>query len=149
MINTLITFITLFMILFSQNLPLKKLVQIFLPNETSITAELAITDEERQLGLMFREKINYDQGMLFVFEEEGIHSFWMKNMKIPLDLLWLDKNKRIIHIEECVPPCKRDPCPSYTPRYSAMYVLELKAGSVNENGLELYDKLDFILETEL
>jgi len=149
MINTFITFITLFMILFPQNLPLKKFVQIFLPNETSITAELAITDEERQLGLMFREKINYDQGMLFVFEEEGIHSFWMKNMKIPLDLLWLDKNKRIIHIEEAVPPCKRDPCPSYTPKYPAMYVLELKAGSVNENGLELYDKLDFILETEL
>ncbi len=149
MINTLITFITLFMILFSQNLPLKKFVQIFLPNGTSITAELATTDEKRQLGLMFREKINYDQGMLFVFEEEGIHSFWMKNMKIPLDFLWLDKNKRIIHIEEGVPPCKRDPCPSYTPRYPAMYVLELKAGSVNENGLELYDKLDFILETKL
>jgi uncharacterized membrane protein (UPF0127 family) len=123
----------------------KKFVKVFFPNGFSLTAELAVTDEERQLGLMFRDEINWDQGMLFVFEEEGIRSFWMKNMRISLDFLWLNKEKRIIHIETHVPPCKKEPCPSYSPRVPAMYVLELKAGSVEKNQLKLYDKIEFIL----
>lgn len=123
----------------------KKFVKVFFPNEFSLTAELAVTDEERQLGLMFREGINWDQGMLFVFEEEGIRSFWMKNMRIFLDFLWLNEEKRIVHIETHVPPCKKEPCPSYSPGVPAMYVLELKAGSVEKNQLKLYDKIEFIL----
>ena len=94
---------------------------------------------------MFRTGLEPDQGMLFVFEEEGFHSFWMKNMEIPIDILWLDAGKRIVHIEERVPPCPEDPCPSYRPPIPALYVLELKAGRVDECGLKLYDKLDFIL----
>ena len=124
----------------------KKFVQIFLPNGKTITAELAVSDHERARGLMFREKLNSDEGMLFVFEEESYHSFWMKNMIISLDLLWLNRDKLIVHMEENVPPCKEDPCPSYAPRIGAMYVLELRAGSVAENGLEVSDKVNFILE---
>jgi uncharacterized membrane protein (UPF0127 family) len=120
-------------------------VQIFLPNGKTITAELAITDYERARGLMYREKINPDQGMLFVFENEGRHSFWMKNMIISIDILWLNKAKKIVHIEERVPPCKGDPCPSYASKIPAMYVLELKAGSVKENGLKRFDSLEFVL----
>jgi len=123
----------------------QRFVRIYLPNNETITAELAITPEERALGLMFREKVNDDQGMLFVFEEEDIHSFWMKNTLIPLDILWLDENKRIVHIEEHVPPCKADPCPSYGPSMPALFVLELKDGRVAANGLKLYDRLEFIL----
>jgi hypothetical protein len=123
----------------------KEFVKIFLPNGVCITAELAVTDEERQLGLMYREKIASDQGMLFVFEEEGRHSFWMKNMKFSLDLIWLNREKRIVHIELRVPPCKDTPCPTYSSEIPAMYVLELKAGSADENKLKLYDRLEFIL----
>lgn len=123
----------------------KKFVKVFFPNGFSLTAELAVTDEERQLGLMFRDRINWDQGMLFLFEEEGFHSFWMKNMLISLDILWLNKEKRIIHVETHVPPCKKVPCPSYSSRVSAMYVLEVRAGSVEKNQLKLYDKIEFIL----
>ena len=123
----------------------RKYVKIFLPNGFSLTAELAVTNEEKQLGLMFRGGMNWDQGMLFVYEEEGIYSFWMKNMRFPLDILWLDREKRIVHIETHVPPCRRSPCPSYSPSNSAQYVLELKAGSVDKNHLELYDKIEFIL----
>jgi uncharacterized membrane protein (UPF0127 family) len=122
-----------------------KFIKIYLPNGVSITAELAVTDEERALGLMFREKIAPDQGMLFVFEEEGMHSFWMKNTRISLDILWLDKERRIIHIEQDVPPCKEDPCPSYSSKIPAQYVLELKNGSAIQNKLKLYDKLEFAL----
>ena len=124
----------------------KKFVKVFLPNGYSITAELAVSDEERQLGLMFREKLNSDQGMLFVFEGEDFHFFWMKNMKLSIDILWLDKEKRIVHIERNVPPCQKSPCDTYSSKIPAMYVLEIQAGLADKNKLKLYDKLEFILE---
>ncbi len=126
--------------------PNEEYVQVFFPNGNIITAELAITDVQRARGLMYREKINSDQGMLFVFEYAGVHSMWMKNMLISLDFLWLDNEKRIVHLEENIPPCENDPCPSYASKIQAMYVLELKAGSIKENGLKLYDKVDFVLK---
>jgi uncharacterized membrane protein (UPF0127 family) len=123
----------------------QKFVRVYFPDGESLSAELAVTQEERALGLMFRKTIECDQGMLFVFDNEDFYSFWMKNMLIPLDLIWLDKEKRIVHIERCVPPCEREPCPSYSPRIPGMYVLELKAGSVEQRGLKIFDRLDFIL----
>ena len=135
----------IFLVLSSVQSSSEKFVKIFLPNGTSITAELAITEAERQKGLMFREALLPDQGMLFVFEEEDIYYIWMKNMKFSIDILWLDKEKRIVHIEKKVPPCKEEPCPSYHSKTPSMYVLELRAGSVDENKLKLHDRLDFIL----
>ena len=127
----------------------KRFVKVFFPDGFSVTAELAVTVEERQLGLMFRAEIYPDQGMLFLFEEEGYHSFWMKNVNFPLDIIWLDKEKRIVHLESHLPPCQKIPCPSYGPLLPALYVLELKTGSVEKRGLKLYDKLEFILPSDL
>ncbi len=127
----------------------KKFVQIFFPGGFSVTAELAATDEERQIGLMFRERIDPEEGMLFVFQDESYHAFWMKNMRVSLDILWLDREKRIVHIEREVPPCKKEPCPSLAPGLPARFVLELKAGSVESYRLKLYDTVDFILPSEL
>jgi len=123
----------------------EKFIPIFLPNGKKIIAELALNDEQRQRGLMFRKNINKDQGMLFIFKEEGLYSFWMKNMSFPIDILWLNKEKRIVHIEQGVPPCQKIPCPSYVSKNPALYVLELKAGTVEENAIQLYDRIDFIL----
>ena len=123
----------------------KKFVKIYFTDGDSVTAELAVTQEERARGLMFRKKLEFDQGMLFVFSEEGFHSFWMKNMVIPLDFIWLDKEKRIVHIERNVPPCKQEPCPTYTSKVPAMFFLELKAGSVEKRNLKILDRLDFVL----
>lgn len=137
---------SLILILFENAAPqTQKFVRIYFPNGDSISAELAVTPEERARGLMFRENIAFDQGMLFIFEREDVYSFWMKNMLIPLDLIWLDREKRIVHIERCIPPCKEEPCPSYTPKVPAQYVLELKAGSVERRGIKIFDRLDFIL----
>lgn len=135
----------IFLVLSSVHSSREKFVKIFLPNGTSITAELAVTEAERQRGLMFREALLPDQGMLLVFEEEDIYYIWMKNMKFSIDILWIDEEKRIIHIEKQVPPCKKEPCPSYYSKTPSMYVLELRAGSAEENKLKLYDRLDFIL----
>jgi uncharacterized membrane protein (UPF0127 family) len=125
----------------------KEFIQLFFPSGNQVTAELAITEQEKLLGLMFRDEILSDQGMLFVYEEKGYHSFWMKNVSFPIDIIWLDEEKRIIHIIQSVPPCLAEDCPSYRPEKPAQYVLELKAGKVTEEGLELYDRLDFILES--
>jgi len=122
-----------------------KVIKVFFPNGTSVTAELAMTDTDRARGLMFREKVPADQGMLFVFEEEGRHSFWMKNTKVYLDMIWLDSGRRIIHIERMVPPCVADPCPSYGPQLAARFVLELKGGEAEVRGLSVGDRLEFVL----
>lgn len=123
----------------------KKFVKIYFPDGDSVTAELAVTTEERALGLMYRKRMGFDQGMLFIFGKEGLYSFWMKNMVIPLDFIWLDEEKRIVHIEQNVPPCKQEPCPNYTSKVPAMFFLELKAGSVGRRKLKVLDRLDFIL----
>lgn len=122
-----------------------KFIKIYLPSGQSITAELAVTEAERARGLMFREKLLPDQGMLFVFEKESAYAFWMKNTLIPLDMLWLDRDRRIVHIERNVPPCKADPCPSYGPARPGLYVLELQAGAADRFGLKRSDRLDFVL----
>lgn len=136
--------VILFLLLVS---PKVRFVRVFFPDGTVITAELAVTDEERYTGLMFREQINPDQGMLFVFEQEGVHPIWMKNMKFSIDILWLDKDKRIIHMEQNVPPCVTEECPSYAGLAPSKYVLELKQGSVEDYELEPFDRIDFILGT--
>jgi hypothetical protein len=120
-----------------------RFLKIYFPDGRSITAELAITDAERARGLMFREKIAVDQGMLFCFAEEDLHAFWMKNTLIPLDMIWLDQNRRIVHIAKNVPPCKADPCPSYAPSRPGNYVLELGAGGADYYNLKLFDRLEF------
>jgi uncharacterized membrane protein (UPF0127 family) len=122
-----------------------KFIKVYFADGYSATAELAVNDEERAQGLMFREKIDEDQAMLFLFEEEDIHSFWMKNMRFAIDILWLDGEKRIVHIEKRVPPCLKDPCPSYAPAAAASFVLEVQAGFVEKHGLRLYDRIEFVL----
>jgi uncharacterized protein len=140
----LMGWLVIFMIL---SLPVsgEQFVQVFLPDGTPITAEMAVTGLERQRGLMFRDEIYADQGMLFVFSESAYHSFWMKNVNFPIDILWLDKEKRIVHIEERVPPCQTPDCPSYAPDLPARYVLELKAGMAECHEMQLQQRIDFVL----
>ncbi len=91
--------------------------------------EVADSPTERATGLMYRKSLAEDGGMVFVFDEKGNHSFWMKNTLIPLDMLRIGEDKKIIHIEHNVPPCKADPCPAYgSNATSARYVVELNAG---------------------
>jgi uncharacterized membrane protein (UPF0127 family) len=124
-------------------------IQVYFPDGFAVTAELAVNEEERARGLMFREEIHENQAMLFLFAEEDIHSFWMKNMRFPIDILWLDGDRRIVHIETRVPPCTREPCPTYTPDAAASFVLELQSGCAGKHGLRIFDRLEFILPKEL
>ena len=101
--------------------------------------EIAQTSSQRQQGLMWRESLPDNQGMLFVFPEEAIHSFRMKNTLIPLDMLRLSSWLQIIDIQEAI-PCESDPCPSYTPSATAQYVLELNQGISKKNWIKIWNQ---------
>ena len=118
-------------------------VPVVMPNGVTIQAELADTPQKRAKGLMYRETLARDRGMLFTFAEAQPWTFWMKNTRIPLDIVWMDGKKRIIHVERNVPVCHRtdDGCPQYQPNENAMFVLELPAGMADtlklQRGLSL------------
>lgn len=120
-------------------------ITITYPTGARVQAELADTPQKRSRGLMFRERLAPDAGMLFVFEDTGEWSFWMKNTKVSLDILWIGPDKRIVYIEENVPTCRQDPCPEYKSSKEALYVLELPAGSVKREKLTKGMKLAFDL----
>ena len=104
-------------------------------NGRIITVEIADTPETRKQGLMFRDRLPEDHGMLFVFESESLYSFWMMNMSINLDMIWIDSDGIIVHIERGVPACSQT-CPSYQPDSPALYVLEMNSGFADSIGLE-------------
>ena len=103
---------------------------------SSSCVEVAIADSssERAQGLMFISELKDDEGMLFVFDENGKHSFWMKNTLIPLDMIWISEDFEVVHIEKAV-PCEEDPCGIYVPEREAKYVLEVRAGWSERNGV--------------
>ena len=117
--------------------------RIVLPDGFPVTVEIAADDDTRTQGLMFRDHLADDRGMIFHFPETGEYAFWMKNTLIPLDMVWIDEAHRIAHVAHDVPPCKADPCPSYPPNARARYVLELAAGVAAKHHLKDGDALRF------
>jgi hypothetical protein len=107
--------------------------------------ELADTPQKRAEGLMYREHLADDRGMLFTFPQAQAWVFWMKNTKIPLDLIWINEKKQIVHMEQRVPICTRtdDSCPQYRPNEGALYVLELAGGRAESLKLQRGSKLQF------
>jgi uncharacterized membrane protein (UPF0127 family) len=103
---------------------------------TKVSVEIADSPQTRERGLMFRERLTANEGMVFVFDRPGFYPFWMKNTLIPLDIVWLDPAGRIVSIAASVPPCKADPCPTYAPAGNAMFVVELVSGFAREHGLK-------------
>jgi uncharacterized protein len=105
-----------------------------------VNVEIADTAKERAQGLMFRENLGESEGMLFVFEGENYHSFWMKNTLIPLEMIFINENLEIVDIKHAV-PCKIDPCANYRPAEPAGYVLEVNEGFSAENGISIGDRV--------
>ena len=108
-------------------------------NNQTFILEKAITIEEKQQGLMFRKFLPENKGMIFIFDGEETQTFWMKNTLIPLDIIFLDKNLRIVNIKEDVQPCRSDPCEMYPSIVPAQYVIELNGKTVQEIGLNKGD----------
>lgn len=104
--------------------------------------EIADEDAERKQGLMYRESLPSQNGMLFVFEQENLHSFWMKNTRIPLDMIRIDSDGKVIDIQTAE-PCTYDPCQTYVPSWAGRYVLEINAGLSDLVGIQKWSILQF------
>jgi uncharacterized membrane protein (UPF0127 family) len=108
--------------------------------DAKVLVELAITSEEKAKGLMHREYLDENKGMLFIFEDEKAPSFWMKNTLIPLDMVFINSGNKIADIL-IAEPCKKDPCKSYTPKANAKYVLEVNAGFSERHNAKIGDEV--------
>lgn len=109
------------------------------------SVEVAESSEKQALGLMFRETLPRDQGMLFIFPGETMRSFWMKNMRIPLDIFYFDDDLKLVSVIQGAKPCRVARCPGYPSTGPAKYVLELNAGLAAELGVEPGDELELDL----
>ncbi len=103
--------------------------------------ELAITKAQIERGLMHREELDKDKGMLFIFKNESRQSFWMKNTLIPLDIIWIDKDGKVIFISKKAQPCSGLICPALGPQEKAKYVLEIGGGMCDQIGLGVGDRV--------
>lgn len=110
------------------------------------SVELAQTPDEQALGLMFRESLEDDHGMLFLFPSEARRSFWMKNCRIALDIFYFDAQLKLVSVAENARPCRTQSCPSYPSAGPAKYVLELNAGKAAELGASPGDVLELDLD---
>ncbi len=102
--------------------------------------EIADDDYQTQTGLMYRDNMAANHGMLFIFENTDYRSFYMKNTKIPLDIIYISDNKTIVSIQKNAKPLDETSLPSEGP---AKYVLEVNAGLSDQWGLEQGDKIEF------
>ncbi|MCW0377729.1 MULTISPECIES: DUF192 domain-containing protein [Xanthomonas] len=106
--------------------------------------ELAQNDATRARGLMFRDQMETDHGMLFIHDREEPQAYWMKNTKIPLDILYFDNQRKLVAQQRDVPPCSAgDACPPYPSNAPARYVLELNAGQAEQLKLQDGTELRF------
>ncbi len=110
------------------------------------TVELAETSEKQALGLMFRDRLDENRGMLFLFPGEARRSFWMKNTRIPLDIFYFDAQRRLVSVAENAPPCRTERCPPYPSTGPAKYVLELNSGKAAELGVRPGDELELHID---
>jgi hypothetical protein len=92
---------------------------------------------------MFRESLSEREGMLFVFSKEEVYNFWMKNMRIPLDIIWISSGKEIVAIKEQVPACIQEPCEIIRPNATALYVLEVASGVARKYKIKIGDSVKF------
>lgn len=121
------------------------LTPIVFPNGQKIVAETVRQEFELMRGLMFRDSLPADRGMLFVYGKEDKYTYWMYQTKIPLDMIWMDHQHKIVEIAANTQPCKTkaSECPKYGGHQPATYVLEINAGAAAKNNLREGEVLDF------
>ena len=120
--------------------------QVTFPDGQSILAETMLRDVDQMRGMMFRESLAKDRGMLFVHTADENHPYWMYQVRIPLDMIWMDHSRRIVEIAANAPPCpstSAHDCPNFGGHEKSRYVLELAGGGAALYGLKVGDQLNF------
>jgi uncharacterized membrane protein (UPF0127 family) len=106
-------------------------------NGFKVSLAIASNDELRIKGLSGSEKLNENEGMLFLFDKPSKEGFWMNEMKYAIDIIWLDSNSSVVHIEKNLEPCKIFlGCPVYDPQVDSLYVIELSTGFVDRHSIK-------------
>jgi len=120
--------------------------RVVLPSGAAIAVEVAVTDQERAQGLMFRESMPRSAGMVFLFDGLEIRPFWMKNCHFPLDMVFATRDGTVVDVLKNVPPCAPDPapCENVVPGAKADTVLEVNAGVAGANGAVPGAKLEWV-----
>jgi len=109
----------------------------------NISASLSTTPDSQSKGLSIKDSLNENEGMLFIFESPQKYSFWMKDMKFPIDIIWINSTGKIVHIEKNLSPCYLLlPCPSYAPKNDSLYVLEVVSNFTNKFGVNVGDSVE-------
>ena len=121
-----------------QQLPISAIA--VLPNGAKIELEVAKTPQQQQMGLMYRPALPDNRGMLFEFGLPQPVSFWMKNVPVKLDMVFIHKGV-IEYITDSAPPCAEEPCPTYGPNKLIDQVIELRAGRATELKLKVGDRI--------
>lgn len=114
--------------------------------DVSLTVEIARNPYQWGKGLMFRDTLANDSGMLFIFPNEGKHPFWMKDTLIPLDILFISQDRKVVTIHKNATPCVTLFCPQYGASANAIYVLEVNAGFADTYNIKEGDSVE--IDTE-
>ena len=127
----------------------RQAVAVF-PSVAECSLEIAQSPEERARGYMFRDAVGPREGMLFLFDDSARHSFWMKNCRVALDIIWLDDAYRVVHVAPSQPPCPESgECAPIVPLRPGRYVLEVASGVARAEKLELGSTLVILAEPAL
>jgi uncharacterized membrane protein (UPF0127 family) len=115
-------------------------------NAFKLIADLALSQDQQTKGLAVKNHMNESEGMLFVFQNPSKQSFWMKDMKFPIDIMWLDANRSVVYIAPNLEPCPSlGNCPGYVPNKDSLYVLETTAGFSLRHNVTVGTKTNFQL----
>ncbi|MBS3134291.1 DUF192 domain-containing protein [Candidatus Woesearchaeota archaeon] len=106
-----------------------------------LNVDIAETPLERTRGLMDVKNLPYGNGMLFIFEKSGYPEMWMKDTLIPLDMIFISGNFRVVDIKYAI-PCRKDPCEIYKPIRESKYILEVNGNFTSEKGIEIGDRVN-------
>jgi uncharacterized membrane protein (UPF0127 family) len=122
-----------------------RLRTVTLPDGKEIRSEVMIQAVEMARGMMYRDVLPQGRGMLFIHDKPAAYRYWMTNMKISLDIIFMDSERKIVEISASVPPCTSKPneCPTYGGHHYEQFILELAAGEAKRLGLREGQVLTF------
>jgi len=129
--------VALFLITYTMDIKKEVIVVNDVGEEVKVKVELADTLKKRTIGLMNRAFLDDDSGMLFIFDLEAKHSFWMKNTLIPLDIIFIDSTGKIVDIKHNFEPCEKVICDTYASVEAAKYALEVNGGFSEKNNIRI------------
>jgi len=123
-----------------------QVINVNFPSGGVLKSEVADTPEKLLFGLAFRPSLPEGEAMLYIFGESGLHKVWTKEFQFPVDIIWVDESKIVVHLKKNVPPCPDYPCPWYgPPPNDARYVLETNVGFIAKENVKVGNAVKFTL----